>query len=77
MLHNWVPSRAAEALRAHENKNPDEACENKEQDLNNNEVGRRLANEPGLCIDKARATINAGRAQLNRPYSPARCRKLF
>jgi hypothetical protein len=73
-------------LNAHENKdrgiNPDDSdnpdvCVSSEMDQNNNTLGKSLAQQPGECGELAKAAINSGAAQVNRPYDPVVCRKLF
>jgi hypothetical protein len=64
---------AAHFLESHEHGRPEDTCEQHEMDLNNNEIGRRLAREEGDCSDLVFAQLNADRLHVNRPFPEGMC----
>jgi hypothetical protein len=62
-----IPNGLADGiLRRHENR-PTDPCVSHEQDLNNNEVGRRNAEAQRDCTASALAALAAGALQVNNP----------
>jgi hypothetical protein len=71
-------SIAMRILDSHEVDSPQDPCISHEQDLNNNEVGRQLANQVKTdpikeCTDLAFAALNNWRLQVNFPFPEGMC----
>lgn len=69
LYQNINPDVAAEILRRHENR-PEDECVSHEQDLNNNEQGKRNAAANRDCEQAAIDDVRNGRLQVNNPPKP-------